>query len=66
MHQQDLKEAEQRRRAAAFTMRLARRRYRRDRAAGAARDSFRAWARRTYNPEACTGKLARIVVRKDS
>lgn len=43
-----------------YTMRAARRRFKKDRALlpGV---SFRQWARRTYNPEATHGKLAAIV-----
>lgn len=67
MHYQDVIEAAARRSAYGFRMRKARRRFKAERAAGAgaARVSFRAWALRTYNPDASTGKLARIVGSKD-
>lgn len=61
MHHQDRVEAERRRAAAAFTSRIARRRFKRE----WSKIGFRAWARRTYNAFACAGKLARIVARKD-
>lgn len=64
MHHQDRIEAEQRRAAAAFTTRIARRRFRTEiRQQGI---TFRAWARRTYNDFACAGKLAGIVKRPEA
>jgi hypothetical protein len=61
MHRQDHLEAEARRVANAFTVRVARRRYRVER-----QDvPFRAFCRRTYNAFACAGKLAAIVARKE-
>lgn len=59
MTAQDQIEAEQRRVANAFNMRVARRRFR-----GEIRQhgiTFRDFARRTYNHFATAGKLARIV-----
>lgn len=44
-----------------YTMRVARRRFKAERAAHiptALHCGFRSWARKTYNPEACHGKLA--------
>lgn len=63
MHAQDAREAEARRLAASFTMRIARRRFVVERRAKAVppAEALRAWARRTYNPSACAGKLAVIV-----
>jgi hypothetical protein len=64
MHHQDAQEAARRFMDAAYNQRLARARFRVE--LNPNRLTFRAWARRTYGPHACTGKLARVVSRKDS
>lgn len=53
-------EADDRRKANAFTMKVARKRYRNE----IHYHSFAEWARRTYNAFACTGKLEKIVAKK--
>lgn len=64
-HPEDAIEAEARRKANAFRMRKARRRYRHEPVNGLGAAPFRAWARKTYNTIACDGKLAQVVARKD-
>lgn len=46
-----------------FTMRQARARFKTERHLPIARGGFHVWARKTYNPNACTGKLKEIVER---
>jgi hypothetical protein len=48
-----------------FTMSLARRRFAAERESGTEHGmNFRAWARKTYNPRHCEGKLRRLVERR--
>lgn len=64
MHRQDAIDAEARRVDAAFKMPLARARFKTEPNPNAL--GFRAWARRTYSPHACAGKLERVVERKET
>jgi hypothetical protein len=62
MHALDAQAAALRFADAAFSMPTARARYRAE--PNPLRLGFRAWARRTYGPHACVGKLALVVERR--
>ena len=62
MHHLDAQEAATRFASAAYSMDLARARFRAE--LNPNRLGFRAWARRTYQPNAVAGKLARVVTGK--
>jgi len=48
-----------------FTMALARRRFAAERTSGTDHGmGFKAWARKTYSPAACEGKLRKVVGRR--
>jgi hypothetical protein len=64
MHALDVADDRARFNGAAYTMELARARFKAD--ANPNRLGFRAWARRTYSPAAVAGKLSRVVGRRAS
>lgn len=64
MHYLDARAATTRLRENAYTIAHARARFRVE--LNPNRLGFRAWAARTYQPGACTGKLAALVARKDN
>lgn len=62
MHRQDALEAAARHRSNAFTIRVARARFKAEPNPNGL--GFRAWARRSYNFEAATGKLRNLLARE--
>jgi predicted trehalose synthase len=65
LNPRDVAEALRRFHDAAYTMRYARRRYRAEATTNARDLSFRAWARKAFNPPGCAGKLLDIVSGKE-